>query len=171
VCFSVMCVEYAEYRVQADAHRSRFAFAQVLFTAGSSDIPYFAPHARMRWEALEAVSRHFVGCDAVVRSPVPGLWSEPHPQMGSVAHFRFVLSPPGKGQDTHRTWEALSVGSVPIVTAKSPINAVFSGLPVLQVSRSQSPLAMDGIMTTSTPIRPFHHGYCHRHEPEEGARA
>jgi hypothetical protein len=84
----------------------------------------------MRWAARAAVAGNFVGCDAIVRSP---LWGEPHPQLGSTAHYRFVLSPPGKGQDTHRTWEALSVGSVPIVTALSPINGVYAGLPVVQV--------------------------------------
>ncbi len=44
-------------------------------------------------------------------------------------HF-FTLSPPGVGMDCHRTWEALLLGSVPIV-AELPINKLFADLPVI----------------------------------------
>jgi hypothetical protein len=41
----------------------------------------------------------------------------------------FVLCPPGNGPDTHRTWEVLMLGRIPIVDA-IPLNKVFEGLPV-----------------------------------------
>lgn len=44
----------------------------------------------------------------------------------------FALSPAGGGYDCHRTWEALALGSIPIVRT-SPIDAVYAGLPVLIV--------------------------------------
>lgn len=47
-----------------------------------------------------------------------------------LAQHRFVASPNGLGIDCHRTWEALLVGTIPIVT-KSPITALFDDLPVL----------------------------------------
>ncbi|MDX2202921.1 MAG: hypothetical protein NW223_09230 [Hyphomicrobiaceae bacterium] len=46
--------------------------------------------------------------------------------------FRFVLSPLGAGWDCHRTWEALALGCIPIVS-RCPITALFSDLPVIVV--------------------------------------
>ncbi len=42
----------------------------------------------------------------------------------------FLISPPGNGLDCHRTWEALVMGTIPIVQS-SPINELFKDLPVL----------------------------------------
>ncbi len=50
------------------------------------------------------------------------------------ATHRFVLSPFGMGMDCHRTWEALSLGCVPIVCDAPHFSVMFYGLPVLQVS-------------------------------------
>jgi len=41
----------------------------------------------------------------------------------------FVLCPPGNGMDTHRTWEVLMLGRIPIIK-KLPINDVYDKLPV-----------------------------------------
>ncbi len=49
-----------------------------------------------------------------------------------IARSKFVLSPPGNGIDCYRTWEALYLGSIPIVISKS-INSIFQQLPVLIV--------------------------------------
>jgi hypothetical protein len=46
--------------------------------------------------------------------------------------YAFVISPFGNGLDTHRTWEVLALGRVPIV-CKSPLNQVFEGLPFIEV--------------------------------------
>ncbi len=51
-----------------------------------------------------------------------------------VLRSRFVLSPPGRGLDCHRTYEALYLGAYPIVL-KTPLSPLYSGLPVLVVSR------------------------------------
>lgn len=42
---------------------------------------------------------------------------------------RYVVAPRGGGEDTHRAWEALYLGAVPIVK-HSPIDSVFKDLPV-----------------------------------------
>jgi hypothetical protein len=44
----------------------------------------------------------------------------------------FVLCAPGNGFDTHRAWEVLALGRIPIVQ-KLPINVVYEGLPVWEV--------------------------------------
>ncbi|CAF0838104.1 unnamed protein product [Adineta steineri] len=50
-----------------------------------------------------------------------------------VARSKFVFSPPGYGIDCYRTWEALYLGSIPIII-NSPINSIFEKLPVLIVN-------------------------------------
>ena len=45
----------------------------------------------------------------------------------------FVVSPHGNGLDCHRTWEALSLGCIPIVKT-SGLDPLFEGLPVWIVS-------------------------------------
>jgi len=46
--------------------------------------------------------------------------------------YRFVLSPPGAGIDCHRTWEAITVGCIPIVLS-SNLNELYTDLPVVVV--------------------------------------
>lgn len=46
--------------------------------------------------------------------------------------YVFVLSPYGQGMDCHRTWEALILGSIPILKSKEFVN-MFKDLPVLFV--------------------------------------
>lgn len=47
-------------------------------------------------------------------------------------NYKFVLSPPGAGIDCHRTWEAISVGCIPIVIS-SNLNELYEDLPILIV--------------------------------------
>ncbi len=47
-----------------------------------------------------------------------------------MAHFVFILCPEGNGVDCHRTWEALYMGCIPVVT-NSLIDPIFQDLPVL----------------------------------------
>lgn len=46
--------------------------------------------------------------------------------------YAFVLSPYGQGMDCHRTWEALILGSIPIIKSKEFVK-LFEDLPVLIV--------------------------------------
>lgn len=43
---------------------------------------------------------------------------------------KFCLSPPGRGVDTHRSWEALMVGTIPIMIS-TPLDSLFTDLPVI----------------------------------------
>jgi len=49
-----------------------------------------------------------------------------------LASSKFTLSPRGVGVDCYRTWEAIGVGSIPIILS-SPLNSLYEGLPVLIV--------------------------------------
>lgn len=50
----------------------------------------------------------------------------------NTTNYAFVLSPYGQGMDCHRTWEALILGSIPILKSKEFVK-MFEGLPVLFV--------------------------------------
>jgi hypothetical protein len=47
-----------------------------------------------------------------------------------IASSKFVISPRGNGLDTHRLWEALYVGSFPVVKTSS-LDFLYEGLPVV----------------------------------------
>ena len=49
------------------------------------------------------------------------------------SQFAFVISPHGAGLDCHRTWEALTLGCIPIVK-KSELDPLYEDLPVLIVN-------------------------------------
>lgn len=51
-----------------------------------------------------------------------------------LGQHRFILSPRGNGLDAHRTWEALLVGTIPIVRSSS-LNVLYDELPVLVVKK------------------------------------
>jgi len=53
--------------------------------------------------------------------------------LGDMASCRWCVSPPGNSFDAHRTWEALYLGVVPIVTRTRPTEMLHSGLPVILV--------------------------------------
>ncbi len=64
---------------------------------------------------------------------------------------RFVLSPPGNGIDTHRMWEALYAGAIPIVL-RSPVMRAFTVLPILFVD-DYSEITPDRLRQEESRIR------------------
>ena len=50
----------------------------------------------------------------------------------TLSTFKFCVAPPGRGIDTHRCWEALMVGTIPIVISSS-LNELYENLPVIIV--------------------------------------
>ena len=61
---------------------------------------------------------------------VIGKKKEFHSYLEDMAHTKFALSPAGTGPDTYRTWEALLVGTIPIVKT-SQLDELYSNLPIL----------------------------------------
>ncbi len=66
-------------------------------------------------------------------------WDSQTPAVSMATYFatvgrsRFVLSPPGRGWDCYRTYEALALGAIPIVRRQAPLSDVVETLPVLMV--------------------------------------
>jgi hypothetical protein len=46
--------------------------------------------------------------------------------VNDISNSKFVLSPPGHGEDCHRTWEAIALGAVPIVLSTMNMAPLFS---------------------------------------------
>lgn len=57
----------------------------------------------------------------------------PYDYLTEVIRSKFVASPRGHGLDCHRTWEALLMGSYPIVKT-SPLDSIYKDLPVVIVN-------------------------------------
>ena len=49
-----------------------------------------------------------------------------------IAHTSFVASPASRGQDTHRFWETIALGAIPIVQA-GPLDFVYRRMPCVIV--------------------------------------
>jgi hypothetical protein len=88
----------------------------------TTEDPFYSPHKGIRQEVLEICQKGFPLSDG----------ADFENYLISLRQHRFALSPPGRGMDTHRTWEALMVGTIPIVL-HSPLDILYDKLPVLIV--------------------------------------
>jgi hypothetical protein len=77
-----------------------------------------------RQPAFDLLSRYLLA------EPLPG-WPSPPKYLKILFSYMFVAAPPGNGLDTHRAWEALYLGVIPILK-RSPLTESFQslGLPI-----------------------------------------
>lgn len=54
--------------------------------------------------------------------------------LGKCRTVPFVLCPEGNGVDTHRLWEVLYMGGVPVVKSNPALNEIFERLPIVVLS-------------------------------------
>lgn len=82
----------------------------------------------------------------------------PRDFLRSLGQHRFVLSPRGNGLDAHRTWEALLVGTIPIVRS-SALNPLYERMPVLIVQdwSDVTPQLLRDFLTNYTIRKPYYH--------------
>lgn len=59
-----------------------------------------------------------------------------HTYLEEMAQHKFIISPPGDVQDCYRHWEAILVGSIPIMwrSPRNDFHEFFEGLPVLIIN-------------------------------------
>ena len=84
--------------------------------------PLFSPHKNIRHKCKSSLLSTF--------KFLPNVPFEDY--IRSLGTYKFCISPPGRGIDTHRTWEALMVGTIPIMVHTS-IDSLFDRLPVIFV--------------------------------------
>jgi hypothetical protein len=92
------------------------------FNQSSTEKPFFKDHTNMREEVLALCETCFT-----LTSPV-----DFEDYLIELKKYKFCLSPPGRGIDTHRTWESLMVGTIPIVISTA-MDSLYDDLPVLVI--------------------------------------
>jgi hypothetical protein len=102
---------------QALLHHTKVIKNKMLYL--NFNIQYFSQERRKIFEQLQQKSFSY-SC-----SPKPF-----QDYLIDIVQSYFVASPRGNGIDCHRTWEALTMGSIPIVESSS-LDPLFEDLPVL----------------------------------------
>lgn len=82
--------------------------------------------------------------------PLPG-WPQAPRYLDILSGYKFVAAPPGNGLDSHRAWEALYLGVIPIVK-RSPMTESFRalGLPIWIIDKWDE---LEGITETELTNR------------------
>lgn len=88
------------------------------------------------------------------RVPLEKFWSE-------IAASKFTICPKGNGEDSHRIWEALYLGSIPVVENTVALR-YFSELPLLYVEDFES-------ITESLEFQTPKRSYCRLPSLETGS--
>jgi hypothetical protein len=92
------------------------------FTQWTTDDPFFYEHKNLR----NVIAEFYKGIFPLSKG------GDFDTYLTELKKHKFCLSPPGRGIDTHRTWESLMVGTIPILLA-SPMDSLFRDLPVIIV--------------------------------------
>lgn len=90
------------------------------FTTQTTNNPLYNCHKNIRRDVKSALLKKFKWIEN----------QEFEEYIKTLQKYKFCICPPGRGIDTHRCWEALMVGTIPIVLS-SPLNSLYINLPVL----------------------------------------
>lgn len=93
------------------------------FNKRSTDNPRYSSHKHVRRYLDQVLAKRFPQTESNLSY---------QSYLNELSQYKFCLSPPGNGIDCHRHWEALMVGTIPIIL-RSPLDQVFDDLPVLLV--------------------------------------
>jgi len=93
--------------------------------------PFYSPHKDMRQNVLDI-------CLEKGFQISPGGSLEHY--LENLSQYKFCVCPPGRGIDTHRAWESLMVGTIPIMIS-TPLDILYDNLPVV-IIKSWSELSM-----------------------------
>lgn len=92
------------------------------YTVATTDRPRLRRYTGLRRRLVQVITERFG--DRVTSQPVnvSALYevTEQH---------ALVMAPPGNGVDTHRFWESILAGSLPIVAADVPVGDLYRGIP------------------------------------------
>jgi len=75
-------------------------------------------------------NRHTI-LSTLSRMGIPNTYVEYDQYITSLKDYKFSISPEGNGIDTHRTYEALMTGCIPIVEESEVMRSKYPGLPIL----------------------------------------
>lgn len=116
--FNEFCINPSERLYSGKENLLYINFAQ---TTGNS---LYTPHKNIRHACLKQLA--LTG----LNEKQPSANFEKYIEL--LSKYKFSVSPPGRGIDTHRSWESLLVGTIPIMLS-TPIDSLFDDLPVVIV--------------------------------------
>ena len=90
----------------------------------------FQRHNRDRWYASAAIRNKPFNVSLAKRASRNSTWN-------MVTNYKFIISPHGNGLDCHRTYEAMFLGSIPIVRT-SPLDIIYKDMPIIILKDWQS---------------------------------
>jgi hypothetical protein len=96
-------------------------FMYVNFDVTTTKLPFYKPHTNMRELLLNRCMQ-----EGFEVSPS----CEYEVYLQDLKTYKFCMAPPGRGIDTHRVWESLMVGTIPVVVT-SPLDSLYEELPVV----------------------------------------
>jgi hypothetical protein len=70
-----------------------------------------------------------------------------------LSSHKFAIVPPGNGPDTHRAWECLYLGVIPIVIKSTHSSLMYDNLPCLQVDKWEE-ITQDMLQKNYVPYNP-----------------
>ena len=92
----------------------------------------FSPTNAERLDLMEVFSTDNHKVEKIEKFLMPSIFAE------SMSSFQYVACPQGNGVDTHRFWEALYRGCVPIVLkSKWSLSLEYLNIPFLQLAKWQ----------------------------------
>jgi len=80
----------------------------------------YNPHKNIRHKVKSIIGKSFPWIESV----------DFETYMSVLETYKFSISPPGRGIDTHRAWESLMMGTIPIMMT-TPLDHLFKNLPVI----------------------------------------
>jgi len=83
----------------------------------------FNRHNRDRYYASAAIRHQSFNVSLSKRASRNNTWN-------MVTNYKFIISPHGNGLDCHRTYEAMFLGSIPIVRT-SPLDIIYKDMPII----------------------------------------
>jgi hypothetical protein len=115
-----MMIYYNQLNAESNFHLFKQNLIYTNFSLLTTDSPFFSPHIQLRNNLHSQIKDRF---------PMEEN-TDFYTYMDSLKNSKFCFSPPGKGIDTHRTYEALLMGCIPIMVS-TPLDKVFEDLPVI----------------------------------------
>lgn len=146
--------EYVELAVKASVQNGTIRRAGIVLRLDvhTNDNPFYAPHSKVRSMYLPYV-RH-IALSLGVNNELGNV--ETNDYVSELQTTSHVWSPPGRGIDSHRTWESLLCGSIPIVL-DSPLRAAYEGLNVMSL-KSFTDLTADSVIESASQTTSQIHG-------------
>lgn len=92
------------------------------YTKWTTDSSFTEEHTGIRYEIYDVLKERF--------QFLPDSSFDEY--LKTLSTYKFSISPPGRGYDTHRAWESLMVGTIPVMM-RTPLDGLFENLPVVFV--------------------------------------